>query len=81
MIYVALGAWLAVIVVGTEASIAIRSLVRSHARERELLINQIMHLAGRTWTPPPADTVPDFPPDEETDRFVFAPSQLPDDEE
>lgn len=33
----------------------IRSLIRQHARERELLLNQIMHLAGRTWTPPPAD--------------------------
>ena len=32
-----------------------RSLVRSHARERDLLLDKLMHLAGRTWTPPPAD--------------------------
>lgn len=28
---------------------------RQHARERGLLIDQILHLSGRTWTPPPAD--------------------------
>jgi len=27
---------------------------REHARERQLLINQILHLSGRTWQPPPA---------------------------
>lgn len=26
---------------------------RAHQREREALTNQIMHLAGRTWQPPP----------------------------
>jgi hypothetical protein len=33
----------------------VRSLIRQHARERDLLVNQILHLSGRTWTPPPAD--------------------------
>lgn len=33
----------------------IRSLTRSHARERDLLVNQVMHLAGKSWTPPPAE--------------------------
>lgn len=33
----------------------VRSLVRSHTRERALLVNQILHLSGRTWTPPPAE--------------------------
>ena len=32
-----------------------RSLIRQQARERELLLNQIMHLSGRTWSPPPAE--------------------------
>jgi hypothetical protein len=31
----------------------LRGMVRQQARERELLLNQIMHLAGRTWQPPP----------------------------
>ena len=34
----------------------VRGLVRQQARERELLLNQIMHLAGRTWQPPPLET-------------------------
>jgi hypothetical protein len=28
---------------------------RAHSRREDLLINQILHLSGRTWTPPPAD--------------------------
>lgn len=32
----------------------VRSLIRQHARERDLLVNQLCHLAGRTWSPPPA---------------------------
>jgi hypothetical protein len=27
----------------------------AHARREDLLVNQILHLSGRTWTPPPAD--------------------------
>ena len=30
-------------------------LQRAHLREREALINKIMHLAGRTWEPPPVE--------------------------
>jgi len=53
-----------------------RGLVRQQARERELLLNQIMHLAGRTWTPPPAAE-----PDalgEDTVIAYIDPTQLPD---
>ena len=52
-----------------------RNLVRQQARERELLLNQIMHLAGRTWTPPPAavDAL-----GEDTMISYIDPSQLPD---
>lgn len=49
----ALAAALAVTVLSSAT--VLRSLIRSHARERSLLINQILHLSGRTWTPPPAD--------------------------
>lgn len=55
MIFVALAlAAVLVITVGSFGAL-IRSLVRSNARERDLLVNQILHLSGRTWTPPPAD--------------------------
>lgn len=44
---------LAIGVAATVTGVA-RSAVREHARERQLLVNQILHLSGRTWTPPPA---------------------------
>lgn len=34
---------------------ALRAQVREHARERQLLTNQVLHLSGKTWQPPPAD--------------------------
>lgn len=30
-----------------------RAQIREHARERNLMLNQLMHLAGRTWEQPP----------------------------
>ena len=34
---------------------SIRGMERQHARERELLLNQVCNLAGKPWTPAPAD--------------------------
>lgn len=34
---------------------ALTSERRQAARERDTLLNQVMHLSGKTWTPPPAD--------------------------
>lgn len=32
-----------------------------HARERDLLLNQLLHAAGKTWQPPPAaDETPEI---------------------
>lgn len=33
----------------------LRSQQRAHARREDLLTNQLMHLAGKAWTPPPAE--------------------------
>lgn len=44
----------------------LRSRDRAHARERDLLVNQLCNLAGRPWQEPPAwssPTVPDVVPD------------------
>lgn len=52
---------------------------REHARERTLMLNQLMHLAGRTWQPPPA---PEPTAADEFDQhlsFSYDPSYLPDD--
>lgn len=29
---------------------------RAHARREDLLVNQLMHLAGKTWSPAPAES-------------------------
>lgn len=50
---------------------------REHARERTLMLNQLMHLAGRTWQPPPA-AEPD-PAEEFEPNLTYDPSYLPDD--
>jgi hypothetical protein len=55
-----------------------RGLVRQQARERELLLNQIMHLAGRTWQPPPEPPLQAAGPAGEEDTVMLDPSQLPD---
>lgn len=34
---------------------ALRSERRQNARERDLLVNQILHLSGRTWQAPPSE--------------------------
>jgi hypothetical protein len=52
-----------------------RNLVRQQARERELLLNQIMHLAGRTWQPPPQLELVQLG---EEDVTMSDPAQLPD---
>lgn len=74
MIYVALieGAALAATAL-TFAGI-IRSLVRQQARERGLLVDQVCHLSGRSWSPPPAAHEPREFPERETFRNV---EQLP----
>ena len=55
MIWVALVEALAIVALAVVFAGLVRSLLRQQARERDLLLNQIMHLAGRTWAPPPAD--------------------------
>jgi hypothetical protein len=35
-----------------------RQLIREHARERQLLINQILNLSGHPWLPAPAEEQP-----------------------
>ena len=49
-------------------------LAREHARERQLLVNQVMHLSGQTWQPPPAPERAE--PVEQPVEYVH-PSQLP----
>lgn len=54
MIYLAAGALLVAALSSMGTVHVVRSLIRSHSRERDALLNKIMHLAGKTWEPPPA---------------------------
>ena len=54
MIYVALTEAVALVALTMVFAGLVRSMIRQQARERELILDKLMHLAGRTWTPPPA---------------------------
>lgn len=59
MVYVALaeaGLLFAVVVVFAGL---VRSLTRSHARREDLLLNQMLNLAGKPWQPAPASESPE----------------------
>lgn len=73
MIYVALAA-IGALAIGLSAFAgALRWMIRQHARERELLLNQVLHAAGRTWSPPPADR---WEPEPAPPQFTAAPEQF-----
>lgn len=78
MIYVAVCALIVAGVVAFSSAGLTRSLVRQHGRERDLMLDRIMHLAGRTWTPPPAEEWQPEQPDEQ-ERYVGSVSDLTED--
>lgn len=55
MLYVALVLAAALAVTVVTFAQTIRALIRQHARERDLLTNQLLHAVGRDWLPAPAD--------------------------
>ena len=67
MLYVALSAIGALVVVTISFAGVIRWGIRQHAREREQLVNQVCYLSGKTWQDPPSfENLPslEMPPDE-----------------
>lgn len=74
-IAIALLAAALVVVVVVDAGV-VRSLIRQHARERDLMLNQMLNLAGRPWQPPPSEVVPESESDD--GRYVLTPESLPD---
>lgn len=80
MTYITVAAICALALVAVAALHVVGQLIRSHARERNLMLNQLLHLAGRTWQAPPSEVpVEAFDPDELLDeRFTTSPTQLPD---
>ena len=57
MIWVALVEAVAIVALAAVFAGLVRSLLRQQARERDLLLNQVMHLAGRTWAAPPSEPI------------------------
>ena len=55
MTYVALTEAVALVALAMVFAGLVRSMIRQQARERELILDKLMHLAGRTWTPPPSE--------------------------
>ena len=53
MLYVALAEACALAIVATGFAGLLRSQQRQHDRRTDLLLNQLLHATGRTWTPPP----------------------------
>lgn len=56
----------------------LRSERRASARERDLLLNQLLHAVGKPWTPAPAEApAPPLEPEEiMPSRYVANPSSL-----
>lgn len=76
MIAVALAEAAALVAVVVAFAGVVRSLIRQHARERDLLINQLLHATGNPWQPAPVADRPT--PDEPARvRFTASPEQLP----
>ena len=69
---------LAFIVTVLAYSHAMRAMVREHARERQLLLNQLLNLAGKPWLPPPAAEPFAEPEPQGEPMLMVAPDQLPD---
>lgn len=55
MIYVTLVEAAALLVLVSAFSGILRSVLRSHARREDALIDRLLHTAGNPWTPAPAD--------------------------
>lgn len=55
MIFVALAEALVILALLSIFGSTVRILVRQHARERALLVNQLLYATGRTWEAPPSE--------------------------
>lgn len=54
----------------------LRSERRAHARERDLLLNQLLHAIGKPWQPAPADEKPPpTDPNGDHERYQALPEQ------
>lgn len=84
MLYVTLSLLIVFALVSACYASTIRSQSRAHARREDLLLNQLLNLAGKPWLPPPADVEPQPQKTWEElleasryNEFTYAPEQEP----
>ena len=78
MVYVALAELAALALVSSVFARLLVSQQRSHARREDLILNQLLHAAGKAWLPAPADElvyVEPAPIVPFEDRFQASPEQ------
>lgn len=75
MIYLSLAALGVAAVTAIVLGQLLRVVIRQGARERELLVNQVCHLARNPWAPAPAE---EYEVPEEMLSLVTSPEQEPD---
>ena len=78
MIYLVLLEGVAFIATALAFANVIHWMIREQARERQLLINQVMFLSGHKWLEPPASSEPINVIQEELPDVYYAPEQMPD---
>lgn len=75
MEFVALAEAIALVALVVSFAGLLRANTRQAARERQVLIDKMCHLAGNPWTLPPADTF-DPEPDPEPVVYLASPEQI-----
>lgn len=69
---------IALIVVTVTYGRLLASERRERARERALILNQLLHATGKTWTPPPAEALPIvYPADPAPVTWTATPERFP----
>lgn len=77
MLYVALAEAASLVIVVSLLVSLIKWLIRQQKRERDLLLNQMLHLAGKPWQSAPSDLEPVEPLEFVPRRWTAAPEQEP----
>lgn len=77
MTWVALALVAANIILAVIFARSLRQRDRQHARERDLLLDRMMHLSGKPWNQAPAEEPRVEPVNPDVGRYVARPEILP----
>lgn len=76
MMYVALAEAFVILALLSVGGSLLRTITRQHHRERSLLVNQLLHLAGKPWQEAPAEAAGE-PVEERRRETIALPEQMP----